>query len=152
MTKMTDYMPICLKVRNEECLVVGGGNVALRKITVLMKFGAKVICLSPEFLRQIEQLGKSGRIKCVKGCYSPKISLKKYTLVIAATDDAKVNKRIAADAARVKTLVNVVDQSAPGTVIMPAILKRPGLVVGVSTSGRSPSRAKKVRDLLSNAL
>ncbi|MBF0486048.1 MAG: bifunctional precorrin-2 dehydrogenase/sirohydrochlorin ferrochelatase [Candidatus Omnitrophica bacterium] len=145
-------MPACLHVGGQECLVVGGGKVALRKIEVLIKFGAKVTCLSPVFVQPLERLGKTKKIRCLKKRYPRMLSLKKYTLVTAATDDRAVNARVARDACRDKTLVNVVDDSAAGTVIMPAILKRKGLLISVSTGGRDPSFAKKIRDILRHAL
>lgn len=146
------FLPVCLDIRDRKCLVVGGGQVALRKIKVLRKFGASITCLSPEIHGELERLGRAGDIKCVKRGYPRNMSLKKFALVIAATNDAGINKLVAADAHRERTLVNVVDKSAPGSVIMPAIFKRKGLTVSVSTGGRAPSEAKKIRDLLKNAL
>lgn len=146
------YMPICLDLREKKCLVVGGGKVALRKIEVLRKFGARVTCVSPEFAGPLERLGNAKKIKCVRQRYSRAIPLKEYALVIAATDDPKVNRMVARDAGHSKTLVNVVDKSAAGSVIMPAIVKRKGIVIGVSTGGRSPRAAQKIRDIVKNAL
>ncbi|MBF0484540.1 MAG: bifunctional precorrin-2 dehydrogenase/sirohydrochlorin ferrochelatase [Candidatus Omnitrophica bacterium] len=146
------YLPICIDIKGKECLVVGGGNVALRKITVLRKFGAAVTCMSPFFVKQLERLADLEKIKCIKRVYPLTLSLKKYALVIAATDDSDVNKQVVRDAVRDKILVNVVDKSAPGNVIMPAILKRKGFTISVSTGGRSPSQAKKIRDTLNHAL
>lgn len=146
------YMPVCLNIYGKECLVVGGGSVALRKITVLRKFGGRVTCISPAFIKPLERMGSMKKIKCIRQAYPRAISLKRYALVVAATDNPLVNKRVAADGLRDKTLVNVVDKSAAGSIIMPAILKRKGLLLGVSTAGRSPGLAKKMRDILSHAL
>jgi siroheme synthase-like protein len=145
-------MPVCLNIQGEPCLVVGGGRVAWRKISVLKKFGADITCISPEFIGPIKQLGRTGRIRCVKAFYSGRTALKKYVLVFAATDDSAVNKRIAAAAIKRKIPVNVVDQSVPGTLIMPAVLKRKNFVIGVSTGGRSPGDAKALRDRLNRLL
>lgn len=152
MTTNAGYMPVCLKVKGEECLVVGGGKVAWRKIAVLKKFGARVTCLSPEFVPEIQQLGCNDEINLNQQRYPKKISLKKYKLVVAATNDAVVNQKVFDDAIRANVLVNVVDKSAPGTMIMSAIVKRKGFVIGVSTGGRNPGAAKKVRDILNHAL
>ena len=147
------YMPICFNIRGKRCLVVGGGNVAYRKIALIKRFGANVICISPEFIKPIQALETRKNIKCIKKKYPGSgMSLKKYELVISATDDPEVNIRVARNAFRDRTLVNVVDKSIEGTVIMPAILKKKGLLLSVSTGGSSPSRAKKIRDILKNAL
>ena len=63
------FMPVCLDVRGKKCLVVGGGNVALRKIKVLLKFGARVICLSPVFIGPLKRLKQSGKIVGMEGRY-----------------------------------------------------------------------------------
>ncbi|MBU4303157.1 MAG: bifunctional precorrin-2 dehydrogenase/sirohydrochlorin ferrochelatase [Candidatus Omnitrophica bacterium] len=149
---MYNYMPVCFYIRGQSCLVVGGGNVAYRKISLVRRFGARVTCLSPEFIRPLQLLARRKEIKCIKERYPQRMFLKKYALVIAATDDPRVNSRVCRDASRDKTLVNVVDKSIAGTVIMPAILKRKGFLVSVSTGGSCPRRAKKVRDIINDAL
>lgn len=145
-------MPVCLNLWREHCLVVGGGNVALRKVRTLKKFGASITCLSPAFVKPLESLASEKKIRCVRKFYPRTKCLKKYALVVAATDDPAVNKQVAKDAARDKALVNVADKSSAGTIILPAILKRKGFVIGVSTGGRSPAQAKKMRDRISHAL
>ncbi|MBF0531966.1 MAG: bifunctional precorrin-2 dehydrogenase/sirohydrochlorin ferrochelatase [Candidatus Omnitrophica bacterium] len=149
---LLDYMPVCLRLKGAECLIVGGGNVAWRKIKVLKKFGAALTCISPEFVAPLEKWGREGKVCCQYRRYPQNLSLKKYQLVFAATDDPAVNRRVAADAARAKILVNVADQSAPGTMIMPAILKRKYFLISVSTGGRSPALAKQLRDKLDAVL
>jgi siroheme synthase-like protein len=146
------YMPICLDLLGERCLVVGGGKVALRKITVLKQFGAKITCLSPKVIEGLEELIDEGGIAYIKGKYSDRVSLKGYKLVVAATDDSEINARIARRGRGEHVLVNVVDGSSRGDVIMPAILKKGALTIGVSTGGYSPVRAKKVRDIIRDAI
>ncbi|MBF0477892.1 MAG: bifunctional precorrin-2 dehydrogenase/sirohydrochlorin ferrochelatase [Candidatus Omnitrophica bacterium] len=146
------YLPICFYIERKACLVVGGGKVAFRKITILKKFGAVITCLSPIFVKPLERLHATAKIKCVKRGYPQTLSLKKYALVIAATNDPVVNKRVASDAKRDNVLFNVVDKSAAGSVIMPAILKHKGMLISVSTGGRSPSQAKKTRDILKGVI
>jgi len=150
--KTNNYMPICLDLFKERCLVVGGGNVALRKIRVLRQFGALVTCLSPKLAKGLENMSSKGGISYIRGRYPGRVSLKDYKLVIAATDDPGINRLIARRARLERMLVNVVDGSSPGNVMMPAILKKRGLTIGVSTGGSSPSRAKKVRDKIRDAI
>lgn len=152
MRTVKNYMPVCLDINRKDCLVVGGGNVASRKISALLKFGGLVTCLSPEFIKPLKRLGTLKKITCIQQRYGRKMSLKKYALVVAATNDPVVNTMVARHARRDKTLVNVVDSSAPGTITMPAILKRKNFVIGVSSRGLSPRDAKKMRDRLRHAL
>lgn len=151
-TGLSGFMPVCLNLRGKPCLVVGGGNVAWRKISVLRKFGAQVTCMSRDFIDPLKSVKDSKGIRCINSPYPRTMNLKKFALVIAATDDPGVNKRVARDASRDKILVNVVDNSVPGSFIMPAILKQNGLTIGVSTGGRDPGRAKKIRNILRHAL
>lgn len=146
------YMPVCLDLQGKLCLVVGGGNVASRKISVLIKFGACVTCVSPKFIQPLKRLGALKKIQCIRMPYSKAIALNKYALVIAATDDPQVNRIVADRAGHTKALVNVVDKSACGNMIMPAILNYKGIVLGVSTNGHRPGLAKKIRDIIKNAL
>lgn len=148
----TEYMPICLRLRGQKCLVIGGGRVALRKINTLRKFGADITCVSPDIVYQLKRLKSQNKIKHVKERYNPRRSLKQYKLVIAATDELCTNQKIAEHAQKEKVLVNIVDGSTQGDVIMPAIIKKSGVLVAISTDGQAPSKAKKVRDSLKNVL
>lgn len=150
--KTKSYMPICLDLSGEKCLVVGGGNVALRKINVLLQFGAKVTCISPALVRELDEIRIRRGISHLKARYTDRVSLKPYRLVIAATDDPKVNRRIASRARLDRVIVNVVDGSSSGSFIMPAIIKKRDITVGVSTGGVDPARAKKVRDIIRDAI
>ncbi len=148
----TEYMPVCLRLRGERCLVIGGGRVGLRKIDMLRKFGADITCVSPCLVQQLKRLKTEDRITHIRGRYDARRSLKQYRLVIAATDDTHINQKIAEHARKQNVLVNIVDGSMQGDVIMPAMFMKGGVLVAVSTDGRSPSKAKKVRNRLRNAL
>ncbi len=147
-----EYLPICVRLQGHRCLVIGGGKVAFRKIKVLRRSGASVTCISPYIVQDLNRLKDENKIKYIKRPYSPKISFKAYKLVVAATDNPYINKQIAEQARREKTLVNVVNTGTQGDVIMPAILKKKDVVVAVSTDGRNPSRAKRIRDGLRDVL
>lgn len=139
-------------MRGEKCLVIGGGNVALRKIEILRKFEAKITCVSPDLIFGLERLKAGGKIRYIKRTYSGKIPLKRYKFVVAATDDLNTNKRIAARCRSQRVLVNVVNKGSGADVIMPAILKRKGFTIAVSTDGKNCSRAKRIRDRLKDAI
>lgn len=147
----SEYMPICLRLRGQKCLVIGGGNVAIRKIRTLLKFGAKITCISPELTPQLKRLNLQKRIEHIKAAYSNKISFKAFLLIVAATDNKEINQKIVARGQKEKVLVN----SATGKkcdVIFPAILMKKELVVAVSTGGKSCSTAQKTRDKLKDLL
>jgi siroheme synthase-like protein len=147
-----EYMPVSLRLRDEKCLVVGGGNVAFRKIEVLREFGARITCLSPRLISGLERFKAGKKMRYVKGVYSRKTPLKRYKFVIAATDNLAINRKIAARCKDERILVNVVNKRAGADVIMPAILEKGSLLIAVSTGGRSCSRAKKVRDKLRDVI
>lgn len=142
------YMPVCLNVAGENCLVVGGGNIAGRKIKNLLRFDANVTCLSPELSTFIERLAKDKKIKHIKAIYSKTVALGKYKLVIAATDNEKVNADIASECKKEKILANVITGKDYGDVTMPAILTKKGVHVAISTNAKSCLRSKQVRDKL----
>ena len=141
------YYPLMLKVKDEACLVVGGGAVALQKVRGLRRAGADVTVVSPDFspaLRRlrVRRLRRRFRAGDVAG----------RVLVIAATDDPGVNRAVY-DACRRRSIpVNVVDVPELCTFIVPSILRRGPVVIAVSTSGQSPSLAKALRHRLEAVL
>lgn len=136
-----DFFPIFLNLKNSPCLVVGGGEVAFRKVSALLQAGAAVTVVSPELcaafneLATIRHLPEPFRVA----------HLHDATLVIAATDDATVNKEVSMEARKRKLPVNVVDNPELCTFIMPAILDRSPLVVAFSTGGAAPILARMLR-------
>ncbi len=141
------YYPILLNIRGKKCLVLGGGNVALRKIQTLLEHGANVEIVSPNFCPEINKLAKEGTIRAINRDYKPE-DLKKTFIAIAATDDIKTNEKLAAQARRLGILVNVVDDPNNSDFIAPSYFRRGDIIVAVSTSGRSPALARKIRSEL----
>jgi len=150
--KIPGFMPVCLKLDGEICLVIGGGKVAQRKIIALIKFGTDIVCISPEVTARIQTFIDSKKIKYIKRRYSDKISIKRYKLIVAATADPVLNTKISKRAARENILVNVVTARGEGDIMFPAILRKKDVIIGVSTGGKSPSRAKSVRDSINNVI
>src|SRR5574340_1605476 len=103
---MTKYYPIFLNIQDKKCLVVGGGNVAWRKVCGLKEAGARVTVVSPEFC---PELAKEIGIERIKQKYDKEF-LRGALVVIASTDDEEVNKKIYYDAIERGLLVNVVDK------------------------------------------
>lgn len=148
-----DYLPVSLDIRNNWCLIVGGGEVAFRKLKMLLKAGALVELMSPEFSDDILSLSQNAdllqRIRLNSKSYSTendKEILSRYKLVIAATDNPLINRAVSVAAKKGNVIVNVVDNLELSSMIMPAIIDRSPLVVSVSTSGIAPILARKIRE------
>ena len=138
------YYPIFLKVAERPCLVVGGGEVGARKVKTLLDCGASVGIVSPEVGEWLEEKIQQGVINLVGSHYEEQ-QLEGCFLVIAATDDMELNRRIARDADKRGVICNVVDFPQEGNFILPALVQRGPLTLAISTSGKSPALARKLR-------
>jgi siroheme synthase-like protein len=138
------YYPILLNIQGKKCLVVGGGEVALRKVQMLVEHGANVEIVSPTFCPELNQLVKDVTIQAIHRDYKTK-DLNDVFLAVAATDDIKTNEKVATEARKIGILVNVVDKSDISDFIVPSYFRRGDIIVAVSTSGRSPALARKIR-------
>ncbi|MFQ5866900.1 MAG: bifunctional precorrin-2 dehydrogenase/sirohydrochlorin ferrochelatase [bacterium] len=139
------FYPINLNIKNRKCVIVGGGKVAERKAKNILSFDGKVKIISPELTTGLRKLYRTKKIRYVKLEYSPDM-LKGAFLVYAATSQRKVNAQIARDAKRLGILVNVADSAKDSSFILPAIMRKKKSVISVSTNGKSPSLAKRIRD------
>jgi precorrin-2 dehydrogenase/sirohydrochlorin ferrochelatase len=143
------YYPVHLDINNRNCLVVGGGGVGTRKVKTLLDCGARVTLVSPKVSPQLRDLAASGDIILKERSYQSD-DLSNMFLVIGATDDEKLNKQISSDADRLNTLCNIADRPEVCNFILPSIVHRDDLVITISTSGKSPALAKKLRKSLEN--
>jgi uroporphyrin-III C-methyltransferase/precorrin-2 dehydrogenase/sirohydrochlorin ferrochelatase len=139
-----DYLPIFLDVRNQPCLVVGGGEVAARKAGMLLRAGASVTVLAPA-LCELLQVEVAAKRVAYRAAIFRDEDLDGFVLTIGATDDAAVNKAVAAAARARRIPVNVVDVPSLCSFIMPSIVERGPVIVAVSTGGRSPVLARLLR-------
>jgi len=141
------YYPINLDIQNRNCLVVGGGGVGTRKVITLLKCGAKVTVVSPAISERLQNLAESKPLTLKARSYRA-ADLEGMFLVIGATDDEGLNRQISSDAESRNTLCNIADRPEICNFILPSILQRDDLVITISTSGRSPALAKKLRQSL----
>jgi precorrin-2 dehydrogenase/sirohydrochlorin ferrochelatase len=141
------YYPIHLDIRNKNCLVVGGGGVGTRKVMTLLQCGANVTVVSPEISDRLQELAESARLTLKPRPYRTE-DIEGVFLVIGASDDETLNRRISSDAERRNTLCNIADRPEKCNFILPSIVRRDDLVITISTSGRSPALAKKLRKQL----
>jgi len=143
------YMPISVSLADRACLVVGGGLVALRKVEGLLEYDTAITVVAPEVNDKLEYHAKRGRITLEKREYrSPEAAA--YGLVIAATDDAALNKRVHEDTRGAGALVNVVDDPRHCDFIFPAVLRRDCLTAAISTDGKAPFVSGHLRLVLDN--
>ncbi|MEE9436228.1 MAG: bifunctional precorrin-2 dehydrogenase/sirohydrochlorin ferrochelatase [Candidatus Adiutricales bacterium] len=138
------YLPVNLDIKNRTCLVVGGGRVGQRKIKSLLECGADVRVVSQELLPELGDLVEAGRVTLLGSEYREE-QLDGVSLVFAATDDPEVNTRVSQDAANRGLWVNVADVPELCSFILPANVTRGDLIISVSTSGRSPALAARIR-------
>ena len=138
------YYPINLDIKNRNVLVVGGGGVGSRKVKTLLSCGARVTVVSREVSAQLQALGASGEIRLEQRSYQSD-DLDGMFLVIGATNDEKLNRQISRDAEQLNTLCNIADRPEVCNFILPSIVHRDDLVITISTSGKSPALAKKLR-------
>jgi len=141
------YYPVHLNIENRNVLVVGGGGVGTRKVKMLLECGARVSVVSVESSRELRELAESGDIDLEQRSYRSE-DLNGMFLVIGATNDMKLNRRISNDAEQLNTLCNIADRPEVCNFILPSIVRREDLVITVSTSGKSPAMAKKLRKAL----
>jgi uroporphyrin-III C-methyltransferase/precorrin-2 dehydrogenase/sirohydrochlorin ferrochelatase len=139
-----DFLPIFLNVRNRPCLVIGGGEVAVRKVELLLKAQAAVTVVSPEVCPALAELMKGGKLSRINASFHPD-QIVSPVVVIAATDDEAVNRSVAEAAGNKNIPVNVVDRPELCSFIMPAIIDRSPVVVAVSSGGASPVLARLLR-------
>lgn len=141
------YMPISVSMRDRPCLVVGGGNIAVRKVENMLEYEAAIVVVAPEVDSKLEYHAERGRVKLEKRAYrSPEAG--EYGIVICATDDRELNKQVYADAHERGVLVNVVDDPPLCDFIVPAVLRRDCLSVSITTDGKAPFMAGHLRAIL----
>ncbi|MFQ5767308.1 MAG: bifunctional precorrin-2 dehydrogenase/sirohydrochlorin ferrochelatase [Acidobacteriota bacterium] len=143
--------PLMLRLSGRRCLVVGGGRVAHGKTAQLLRAGAHVTVVSPTWCRAFQKLAVSRRLILKTDRFTPG-DLEGIFLIMAATSDRALQRRLARLAHRRRILLNVADVPALCDFHMPAVLRRGFLVLAVATGGRLPILARIMRDLLEASL
>jgi len=128
-------------------VVVGGGQVAVRKVSALVEAGASVVVVAPEIREEIVAMG----VEVIERCYEPS-DISSAWLVIAATDDPAVNRRVHADGGVARVWVNSADDPEGCAFILPAVAREGPVTVAVSTGGHSPALAGWIRDQVAGTL
>jgi len=141
------YYPVSLNIQGKRCVVIGGGKVALRKVKMLLDCGANVSVISLKPHPDIAKLSKERAIHLIQRDYESQ-DLKGAVIAIVCTDVKEVNRKVADEAKKAGILVNVADDPGPSDFIVPSFFRRGNLILAVSTSGKSPALARKIRTKL----
>ena len=146
-----DVLPLSLKLAGQPVLVVGGGEVARRKLELLVSAGADIEVVAPELSASVADFaGAKGLRTTVRPFREADVDGR--LLVVAATDDRAVNERVFQACSRSRTLVNSVDDGARSTALFPAIVDRGAVAVSISTGGASPTLARRLRERIEAVL
>ena len=142
-----DFLPIFMNVKGENCLVIGGGKIASRKVFMLLRAGAMVSVVSPELCQDLTIRKEEGEIKHINRLFED-ADLDDSKIVIAATDDEKINSHVSQLAKSKNIPVNVVDAPDLCSFIVPSIIDRNPVQIAISTGGASPVLARLLRSKL----
>ncbi|WP_019029589.1 siroheme synthase [Colwellia piezophila] len=145
------YFPVFLDGSKINAMVVGGGDVAARKIELLLKTTTKITIMSASVTEGVARLINENQLSWLKHNYQAGL-LAKVTLVIAATDDKAVNEQVYYEAVEFNILANVVDQPALCTYITPAIIDRSPMIIALSSSGSAPILIRMLREQIEKIL
>ena len=142
---MSEFLPIFLRIVDQPCLLVGGGEVALRKVRQLLRAKAQIEVMAPNLCLELDELSRAGQINHLEQEFSEDSLTKRYRLIIAATDSKEINKIISKFAQNNQIPVNVVDNPELCSFIMPSIVNREPIQIAISTGGASPVLARLLR-------
>ncbi|MEZ7832100.1 MAG: siroheme synthase CysG [Gammaproteobacteria bacterium] len=141
-----DLLPIFINIKNKKCVVVGGGEVAFRKATLLLRAGADLNIVAPVLSDELRKLCVDTDCAITAREFE-EADINNAILVVAATDDLKTNERVSVIASKLNIPVNVVDQPHLCSFIMPSIVDRSPIVVAISSGGSSPILTRKLKEL-----
>ncbi|TKF31197.1 siroheme synthase [Vibrio kanaloae] len=146
------YFPMFLDVENKPILVVGGGEVACRKVDSLLRAGANVTLVSPKVAPYLSKLVEESKLHWVQNFYSSQILSKDYLQVWATTDNPSLNHQVYNDAKKLGVLVNVVDDLPYCDFITPSMINRGRIQIAISSGGASPVLVRNIREKLETVL
>ena len=146
-----DFLPIFYALRDRECLVVGAGTVARRKVDLLLRAGGRVTVVAPKIEPTLAAQARDGKLMYHEDVFKPQY-LQGMALVISATEMKDINRAVAQAAHAINLPINVVDDPELSSFILPAIVDRSPLVVAVSSGGKSPVLARLMKARLESLI
>jgi len=148
---MTTYYPIYLELHNQTCIVIGGGKIAEGKVDGLLAAGAQVTIVSPDLTSHLQTLVEQNIVIYIARTYQHG-DLDGNFMVICATDQNEINHQVWQEASANRQLVNVVDDTPRCNFIAPAILRKGDLNIAISTGGKAPALAVRLKERLQKEL
>lgn len=145
------FYPVGLDIKNKKVVVVGGGKIAERKIRNLLPYKSYISLVSPGLTDYLQKLAERKKIGYFKKKYSI-TDIKNAFLIFACTSDNKINKKIFRNAEKLGISVNVCDKTELCDFIVPAVIKKNGLLITVSSDGKSPKLSKRFKEVLENEI
>lgn len=146
-----NYFPVYLDLSDREVLIVGGGAIAMEKLSSLLPTGARITVVSPDATQEIRGWAHSGSLTWIERNFQP-TDVDEPFMVIAATDDPQLNAQVFELGNRAKKLTNSVDDPAHCNFIMSANVRSGPMQVAVSSAGCSPALAQRVRNRIQSEL
>ena len=143
------YYPIFVDLTNRPCLVVGGGRIGLEKVHGLLRAEANITIISPELIPELRAMVSREQINHLARKYIPGDILG-YEIVIVATNDKKMNAEIHTEGRSCNIWVNSADDASNCDFILPSVVRRGSITIGISTGGGSPAMARRVSEELSD--
>lgn len=138
------YFPMFIDLTDKKILVAGGGTIALRRIRTLLKFGADIRVIAPELCEELVQLEEEGKITAEHREYRAD-DIDGVQVVLAATDDHEVNRKIWEECRTAGILVNVADDKSLCDFYFPSVVMTDEAVIGINSGGTDPSITKNIR-------
>jgi precorrin-2 dehydrogenase len=148
---MNTYYPVYIQLRQQSCVVIGGGKIAEGKVEGLLAVEAKVTVISPGLTQRLHELAEEKQITYLARVYQPG-DLTGAFMVICATDQAEINQQVWEEANSNHQLVNVVDDTPRCNFIAPSILRKGDLTIAISTGGKAPALAVRLKERLQREL
>lgn len=142
---MNPYYPVYIQLHDQPCVVIGGGKIAEGKVDGLLAAEARVTVISPNLTPRLHELAEQNQITYISRTYQPG-DLTGAFLVISATDQAEINHQVWEEASSNRQLVNVVDDTPHCNFIAPAILRKGDLTIAISTAGKAPALAVRLKE------
>lgn len=144
---MNTYYPVYIQLRDQPCVVIGGGKIAEGKVEGLLAVQAKVTVIAPDLTLHLQHLAEQKQIIYISRKYQSG-DLTGAFMVICATDQTEINHQVWQEASANHQLVNVVDDTPRCNFIAPSILRKGDLTIAISTSGKAPALAVRLKERL----
>ncbi len=146
------YFPVFMDISDKPVLVIGGGEVASRKVELLLRSGAKITLISPELTPYLASLVENQKCEWVNDCYHSSVLTPSYVMVWVGTNNSELNHMIYEDAHRLGLLVNVVDDQPYCDFITPSMITRGRIQIAISSGGASPVLIRNARQAIETVL